>query len=93
MALGEDSATFIAMWHEGALSGHEESMFYPLVVMWTRGKHDEAIRGFNELAQEIRVSAAGTVDQLTAAGGWLAQWGAQGRELIEGARCSGPARH
>jgi hypothetical protein len=85
MALGESPSTFVEMWREGSHTGHEESLFYPLVSMWAQGQNSEAIQGFNALPLEVRESAANTVSDLCASCGWVSEWGSLGQELIDAA--------
>lgn len=85
LALGMDADAVVRTWQEGAATGHPESLFYPLVVNWQRGRTGEAIAAYRALEAETRSSIDETVAELATEQGWIKEWAGICRRFIDAA--------
>ena len=84
LATNEDPSWALAVWAEGADTGHPESNFYPALVNWKLGEEQQAIEHLegldSELLEEMRQIMT---DGSSSAMGWFSLWCDEGIALLD----------
>jgi len=84
LAMNEDPSWALAVWAEGADTGHPESNFYPALVDWKLGEEQRAIEHLegldSDLLDEMRQIMT---DGSSSAVGWFSLWCDEGIALLD----------
>jgi len=82
--MNEDPSWAVAVWAEGADTGHPESNFYPALVDWKLGEEQRAMEHLegldSELLEEMRQIMT---DGSSSAMGWFSLWCDEGIALLD----------
>lgn len=90
LALGGDYKAAESTWHEGAQTGHLESLFYPAVIARREDRQQAASAIANSLSAEQQREMRETLNELMEGGdAWLVAWCRDGLSILEGSSTAG----
>ena len=83
LALGEPSEAALALWSEGAATGHAESLICPAILAMREGREREAYLAVARLTRPQRTDARVALAGGAGADGWFSRWCRDGLKLLD----------